>query len=119
MNSAAKPFEIVTPALRTLQISGVFANLLNACFGGSAEPWTAQFPPNSYTCGYIANGYYVSNWYNGTVTGSTGDVKAYIIDDPEECFAVQASTNGAITSSIGWNGPEKPSRMRSNFTPIW
>lgn len=45
-----------------------------------------------------------SNFYNGTVTGSTGDVKAYIVDDPEELFLVQASTKGTITSSmIGLN----------------
>lgn len=45
-----------------------------------------------------------SNFYNGTVTGSTGDVRAYIIDDPQTNFLVQASTKGAITSSaIGLN----------------
>ncbi len=45
-----------------------------------------------------------NNFYNGTITGSTGDIKAYIIDDPDEQFIVQGSTNGAITSSfIGLN----------------
>ena len=45
-----------------------------------------------------------SNWYDGSVTGSTGDIKAYIIDDPEELFIVQASTKATITSSyIGLN----------------
>ena len=45
-----------------------------------------------------------SNSYQGTVTGSTGDVKAYVIDNPDQQFIVQASTNGAITSSmIGGN----------------
>lgn len=45
-----------------------------------------------------------SNFYNGSVTGSTGDIKAYIIDDPDTNFLVQASTRGAITSSmIGFN----------------
>jgi Carboxypeptidase regulatory-like domain/TonB dependent receptor len=51
----------------------LLANLVNACFGGSSEPWTKQFPPNSFTCGYIANYYYVSNFYNGK---SPNDVKA-------------------------------------------
>jgi hypothetical protein len=38
------------------------------------------------------------------VTGSTGDIKAYVIDDPEEQFIVQASTKATITSSyIGLN----------------
>jgi hypothetical protein len=45
-----------------------------------------------------------SNFYNGVVTGSTGDVKAYVIDNPEQQFVVQASTRGAITSSmVGFN----------------
>jgi hypothetical protein len=45
-----------------------------------------------------------SNSYQGTITGSTGDIKAYVVDDPEELFLVQASTNAAITSSyIGLN----------------
>lgn len=45
-----------------------------------------------------------SNSYQGSVTGSTGDVKAYVVDDPEELFIIQASTNAAITSSyIGLN----------------
>lgn len=41
-----------------------------------------------------------SNFYNGAVTGSTGDVKAYVIDNPEQLFLVQASTKAAIGSSM-------------------
>ncbi|MGC1381087.1 MAG: TonB-dependent receptor [Candidatus Baltobacteraceae bacterium] len=48
------------------------ANLVNACFGGSSEPWTKQFPPNSYTCGYVDNFYYVSNFYNGVSPNDRG-----------------------------------------------
>lgn len=45
-----------------------------------------------------------SNSYLGIVSGSTGDVKAYVIDNPDQLFLVQASTKGAITSSmIGGN----------------
>jgi hypothetical protein len=45
-----------------------------------------------------------SNNYSGVVTGSTGDIKAYVIDDPDMMFLVQASTRGTITSSmIGLN----------------
>ena len=51
----------------------LLANLVNACFGGSSEPWTKQFPPNGFTCGYISNYYYVSNFYNGS---SPNDLKA-------------------------------------------
>lgn len=49
-----------------IKVNALLANLVNACFGGSSEPWTKQFPPNTYTCGYIPNFYYVSNFYNGT-----------------------------------------------------
>jgi|SRR5882672_388641 len=45
-----------------------------------------------------------SNSYSGTVTGSTGDIKAYIIDYTDTQFIVQGSTRGTITSSmIGLN----------------
>lgn len=50
----------------------LLANLVNACFGGSKEPWTTQFPPNSYTCGYQSNYYYVSNFYNGVSPNDRG-----------------------------------------------
>jgi hypothetical protein len=43
----------------------LLANLMNACFGGSSEAWSRLFPPNSYTCGYADNYYYVANFYNG------------------------------------------------------
>jgi Carboxypeptidase regulatory-like domain/TonB dependent receptor len=44
----------------------IVANLFNACFGGSAEPWTAANPPSSIVCGYSPNAFYISNFYNGT-----------------------------------------------------
>jgi len=45
-----------------------------------------------------------SNFYNGSVTGSTQDIKAYVIDDPDQQFIVQASTKATITSSyVGLN----------------
>ena len=53
----------VTPSVKATLL---LANLLNACFGGSQTPWSRQYPPNYYTCGYISNPYYVSNFYNGT-----------------------------------------------------
>ncbi|MBV9718179.1 MAG: TonB-dependent receptor [Candidatus Eremiobacteraeota bacterium] len=54
-----------------VKVNLLLANLMNACFGGSSEPWTKQYPPNSYTCGYVSGGpfgssYYVSNFYNGS-----------------------------------------------------
>jgi hypothetical protein len=59
----------ITPRIKA---NLLLANLANACFGGSSEPWTKQFPPNSYTCGYISNYYYVSNFYNGTSPNDRG-----------------------------------------------
>ncbi|HEY6326468.1 MAG TPA: TonB-dependent receptor [Candidatus Cybelea sp.] len=61
-----------------IKVNFLLANLANACFGGSSEPWTKQFPPNGYTCGYVSGGsagtsYYVSNFYNGS---SPNDRKA-------------------------------------------
>lgn len=65
-----------------------------------------------------------SNNYNGVVTGSTGDVKAWIIDDPGRLFLVQGSTVNAITSSfIGLNtgfstGVPNTTTGLSNFTVL-
>ena len=45
-----------------------------------------------------------NNSFQGSITGSTGDVKGWIIDDPSQLFLVQASTKGTLTSSfIGLN----------------
>ena len=60
----------VTPRIK---LEATLANLVNSCFGGTPTPWRRQYPPNAYTCGYIANAYYVSNFYNGT---SPNDRKA-------------------------------------------
>jgi hypothetical protein len=60
----------------TPRVSGriVVANLINRCFGGSSEPWSRAYPPNSATCGYIANTFYNGgNFFNGS---SPGDIAA-------------------------------------------
>lgn len=41
-----------------------------------------------------------SNFYNGSVTGSTGDIRAYICDDPDAQFLVQGTTAATITSTL-------------------
>ncbi|HEY1882393.1 MAG TPA: TonB-dependent receptor [Candidatus Cybelea sp.] len=59
----------VSPRIK-LTILG--ASLFHACFGGSAEPWTAANPPSNVICGYTAAGgslnstLYPANFYNGT-----------------------------------------------------
>jgi hypothetical protein len=59
-------FQIGYQLSPNIKLNALLANLLNTCFGGSQEPWTKAFPPNGYTCGYIQNYYYVSNFYNGS-----------------------------------------------------
>lgn len=58
-----------------------------------------------------------SNFYNGSVTGSTGDVKAYVIDDPDTQFLVQCSTGGTVPSSyIGLNAGFTANSSTGNTT---
>jgi hypothetical protein len=49
-----------------ISATAIVANLVNACFGGSATPWTAANPPSSKICGYSPNPFYIANFYNGT-----------------------------------------------------
>lgn len=48
-------------------------NLVNSCFGGTSEPWTEVYPPNSLACGYAYNKFFISNFWNGA---SPNDTKA-------------------------------------------
>ena len=56
LNLGAQISYQVTPRV---QATVALANILNACFGGSAEPWTAAYPPNGLTCAYGESGSYV------------------------------------------------------------
>ncbi len=42
------------------------ANLFHTCWGGTKTAWTTAFPAGTDICGYQANAFYVSNFYNGT-----------------------------------------------------
>ena len=45
----------------------VVTNLVNACFGGSSEPWTKAYPPSGVFCGYTSNTFYNGgHFYNGS-----------------------------------------------------
>ncbi len=60
----------------TPRVSGrvTVTNLVNQCFGGSSEPWTKAYPPNTAVCGYVSNTFYNGgNFYNGS---SPNDVAA-------------------------------------------
>jgi hypothetical protein len=48
-----------------------FANILNACFGGSNEPWTQAYPPNSLDCTYSYNTTYLG-WSQGEKYNTAG-----------------------------------------------
>ena len=72
----------------TPRISGrvIVTNLLNQCFGGSSEPWTKAYPPNSAVCGYVANTFYNGGYfYNG---GSPYNTKANGV--PENPYFAQS-----------------------------
>jgi hypothetical protein len=70
LNAGLKLSYDLNPKVRA---SVTVANLVNRCFGGSREPWTAAFPPSSNVCGYSPNTFYVNNFYNGS---SPNDVAA-------------------------------------------
>lgn len=60
----------------------LLANVYNRCFGGSKEPWTKAYAPNSYLCGYYPNstyvgttpgeGYFYGNSPHDPVNGTAG-----------------------------------------------
>ncbi len=48
-------------------VNATIVNLVNACFGGSQEPWAKAYPASGVFCGYVANTFYNGgNFYNGT-----------------------------------------------------
>jgi hypothetical protein len=59
----------------TPRISGrvMVTNLVNQCFGGSSEPWSRAYPPNSNVCGYVSNTFYNGGYfYNGASPNDVG-----------------------------------------------
>lgn len=63
--------QIAYQATPRITVTAALSNVLNACFGGSAEPWTAAFPPNRVTCGYYPNSTYLA-WSQGEVYNTAG-----------------------------------------------
>jgi hypothetical protein len=75
---------IPSTAAATVQLAGVFAGCEYYSNQAARMIWSPFFP--------------------GTVSGSTADVKAYVITDPEMQFMVQTSTNAVLNSSnVGLN----------------
>ena len=94
---------VVTSSSPGTNNSGAY--IASVALGGLSSSFTVRgIFQGCYQYQPIAGRVVWTNSYQGTVTGSTGDVKAYVIDDPETLFLVQASTKGAIGSSmIGLN----------------
>ncbi|MBV8246560.1 MAG: hypothetical protein JOZ38_11595, partial [Candidatus Eremiobacteraeota bacterium] len=64
----------------------IVTNLVNKCFGGTPEPWTAANPPNNVICGYTSNTFYNGgNYFNGA---SFNDVAANGV--PENPYFAQS-----------------------------
>lgn len=58
-----------------------------------------------------------SRWFPGAVQTGGPDVLAYVIDDPDQLFIVQASTNGIMGSSLnGLNFNVTPSTAGNQLT---
>ena len=58
----------ITPRIHA---TAQLANIYTQCFGGSAEPWTAAYAPNSVICGYFPNTSYL-NWSPGEKYNTAG-----------------------------------------------
>jgi hypothetical protein len=79
-------------------------NLFHACFGGTAAPWSAAYPPSNVVCGYTPEGgslngtVYPSNFYNGT---SINDVGANRGRTPfTQSYLPSNLNNGALGGSV-------------------
>jgi hypothetical protein len=45
-----------------IHLTATLANIVNTCFGGSAENWTAAYKPDGIVCAYAPNGFnYIGN----------------------------------------------------------
>jgi hypothetical protein len=49
-----------------VKLTATATNIFNTCWGGSATPWSAAFPPSPHVCGYNTNSDYTANFYNGS-----------------------------------------------------
>ena len=73
----------VTPRI---QLTATLANVVNTCFGGSSESWTAEYKPNNIVCGYAPNGF------------------AYIGNQPGAGFFYGASGHDPANGTAGYPG---------------
>ncbi len=76
------------------------ANLFHTCWGGTKAAWTTAFPPGTNICGYQANAFYASNFYNGT---SPFDTAANGFTPPS--FQTQSYSPRSFTDAGGVPSP--------------
>jgi hypothetical protein len=95
---------VITSSAPGSNLSGAYITAVNGTVTASSGFLCRGIFQGCYQYQPSVNRVVWSNSYQGSITGSTGDVKAYIVDDPEELFIIQGSTNAAITSSfVGLN----------------
>jgi Carboxypeptidase regulatory-like domain/TonB dependent receptor len=114
LNLGAQLAYDVTPRIR---VSALLANIGNWCFGGSAEPWTAAYPPNHFICTYAYNtsylgwspgeayntagaGYFYGTSPRSSVNGTTGYPKVFEQPYAPSGFQIQAPFQVYFTASI-------------------
>jgi hypothetical protein len=114
LNLGAQLAYDVTPQIR---VSALLANIGNWCFGGSAEPWTAAYPPNNYNCSYSYNtsylgwspgeayntagaGYFYGSSPRSSVNGTTGYPKVFEQPYAPGSFQIPSPFQVYFTASI-------------------
>jgi hypothetical protein len=83
----------VTPRIH---LTATLANVLNTCFGGSAESWTAKYNPNNIVCAYAGNG------------------QTYIGNQPGAGFFYGASGHDPANGTAGY-----PGVFNSQYQPLF
>ncbi|MBV8147726.1 MAG: TonB-dependent receptor, partial [Candidatus Eremiobacteraeota bacterium] len=115
LNLGAQLAYDVTPRIR---VSALLANIGNWCFGGSAQEWTAAYPPTgSNICTYSYNtnylgwspgeayntagaGYFYGNSPHSSVNGTTGYPKVFDQPYAPGSYQIPAPFQVFLTASI-------------------
>ncbi len=78
-----------------IHLTATLANVVNTCFGGSAESWTAKYNPNNIVCAYAGNG------------------QTYIGNQPGAGFFYGASGHDPANGTAGY-----PGVFNSQYQPL-
>ncbi len=88
-----------------IKLTMTASNIFRTCFGGTPEPWTANYPPSPSVCGYFPDGgvlnntTYPSNFYNGK---SISDAKENggVVTPWTQSYVPQTNNLGAIGGAV-------------------